>query len=70
MSDNIQIQLNGKQKSVRASFSISELLVELEIAHPAVAVEINQQIQPRNEFASTKLKDGDVVEVVSLVGGG
>ena len=35
-----------------------------------IAVEINGQIVPKAEYAGTLLKDGDVVEVVSFVGGG
>ena len=35
-----------------------------------VAVECNEEIIPRAEFDSYILKDGDVVEVVSFVGGG
>ena len=35
-----------------------------------IAVEINGQIVPKAEYAGTLLKDGDVVEVVSYVGGG
>ena len=35
-----------------------------------IAVEINGQIVPKAAYAETLLKDGDVVEVVSFVGGG
>ena len=35
-----------------------------------IAVEINGQIVPKAKYAETLLKDGDVVEVVSFVGGG
>lgn len=35
-----------------------------------VAVELNGQIVRKAQYAETVLKDGDVVEVVSFVGGG
>lgn len=35
-----------------------------------IAVELNGEIVPKSEYANTYLKDGDVVEVVSFVGGG
>ena len=70
MGQEIKIQLNGDAKSLQSGVSIEELLIELDLNHAAVAVEVNQQVQTRDEFRSTHLCDGDVVEVVSLVGGG
>lgn len=35
-----------------------------------IAVELNGQIVRKAQYAETVLKDGDVVEVVSFVGGG
>ncbi len=35
-----------------------------------IAVELNGEIVPKAEYGNTVLKDGDVVEVVSFVGGG
>ncbi len=35
-----------------------------------IAVELNGQIVPKAKYAETVLRDGDVVEVVSFVGGG
>ena len=50
--------------------SISDLLASADIRHKLVAVEINQQIVPREQHQSHRLVDGDVVEAVTLVGGG
>ena len=35
-----------------------------------IAVEINEEIVPKVCYDATVLKDGDIVEVVSFVGGG
>ncbi len=35
-----------------------------------IAVERNEEIIPKAAYESTVLKDGDVVEIVSFVGGG
>ncbi len=35
-----------------------------------IAVELNEDIVPKADYASTVLKDGDVLEVVNFVGGG
>lgn len=35
-----------------------------------IAAELNEDIVPKANYASTVLKDGDVLEVVNFVGGG
>ena len=66
----IEIVVNGKRLSVPAGVSVADLLKLLEIQHRAIAVEINQQIQPAEGFARRKLQEGDTLELVTLVGGG
>ena len=34
-----------------------------------IAVELNEEILPKTEYVSTVLKDGDVMEIVSFIGG-
>jgi thiamine biosynthesis protein ThiS len=36
----------------------------------ACAVEVNRQLVPKKQHESQELKDGDSVEIVTLVGGG
>ncbi len=66
----IEITINERPRSVVEGITLAQLLVELEIQSPAIAVEINQQLRPRNQFDNTTLEAGDVVEIVTLVGGG
>ena len=66
----IKITINERPRSVVEGITLAQLLVELEIQSPAIAVEINQQLRPRNQFDNTTLEAGDVVEIVTLVGGG
>ena len=66
----IEIIVNGKCLSVPASISVADLLVRLEIQQRAIAVEINQAIQPADGFAQRMLQNGDSLELVTLVGGG
>ncbi|MFT5299315.1 MAG: thiamine biosynthesis protein ThiS [Mariniblastus sp.] len=49
---------------------ISELLTYLEIKTRALAVELNHEIQTREAHGTTQVGDGDVLEIVTLVGGG
>jgi sulfur carrier protein len=55
---------------VSAGESVADLLRRLGVANPRVAVERNKQIVPRAQHAGTRLEEGDVLEVVELVGGG
>lgn len=64
------ITLNGKPHEVQRAVTIGQLLAELELAVRHVAVEVNQEIVPRNLHAEHRLQEGDQVEVVTLVGGG
>lgn len=75
----ISIEVNGQPKFTDADTTIAELLSELFSAtksndtprpFAAVAVEVNSEIIPRDQFESTVLQNSDHVEVVTLVGGG
>ena len=64
------VRVNGENLDVSGK-SISELLEMLEFVPSHVAVELNEQtIVPKDEYDSTRVKDGDTVEVVRFVGGG
>jgi sulfur carrier protein len=66
----MQIQLNGKNREVSEEISIAALLEELKLAGKPVAVEVNRELITKSLHAESRLKAGDRVEVVSLVGGG
>ncbi len=50
--------------------TVSQLLERLDVATPRVAVERNRDIVPKAAYGSQTLADGDVLEIVELVGGG
>lgn len=64
------ITLNGQETAINDNMSIAELLLEKEFRINLVAVEYNGQIPPKSELDKIILKDGDVLEVVSFMGGG
>ena len=61
--------INGTKEAAEGK-SISEYLSERNYQPAYVAVECNEEIVPKAEYEKRILKDGDVVEVVSFVGGG
>jgi sulfur carrier protein len=66
----LQVQINGETRDVPERSSLSELIGELSLAPQRIAVEVNQQIVRRSEWAQTTLNDGDRIEIVHFVGGG
>lgn len=65
----MKLTLNGNPRDTAAA-TVRALLEELGLANQAVAVELNREVVPRRAHESTALRDGDVVELVTLVGGG
>ena len=66
----MNIQVNGQGREIAAGSTVANLLGELGVTQPHVAVEVNLEVVPRAEHGATILSDGDRVEVVTLVGGG
>ncbi len=70
MIAEVSVRVNGEPMRLPAGSSVAHLLERLKIATPRVAVERNREILPRSRYGETALADGDVFEVVELVGGG
>jgi len=68
--DTMQITVNGQSRAIADGLTVADLLKELAVAVPHVAVEVNRDLVPRARHAQTELKSGDALEVVTLVGGG
>jgi sulfur carrier protein len=66
----VDITVNGSPMRLPAGASVADLLERLGVSTPRVAVERNREILPKAQYAGTPLADGDVFEVVELVGGG
>ncbi len=64
------ITLNDAARTVASGLTIEGLLIELKLQPRFLAVELNRRVVPRADHATTRLSDGDRVEVVTLVGGG
>ena len=65
------LTVNGERIQVPDDRLTVEGLVSLRgLRGTACAVEVNRALVPRRERESRELRDGDVVEIVTLVGGG
>ena len=67
----LQIQLNGKNHELGAAVTLAELFVEAGFKTANLLVEYNGEILTRpDEWAATRLADGDRINLFSLVTGG
>ncbi|QEL20258.1 sulfur carrier protein ThiS [Limnoglobus roseus] len=64
------ITVNAERRSFALPLTVAGLLAELGRDPKKLAVEVNQNVVPRADHATTPLQDGDAVEIVTLVGGG
>lgn len=64
------IYLNGKERELNREMTVQELLEQEGYRTTWVAVEKNGAIIPRIRYMEELVKPGDIVEVVSFVGGG
>ncbi len=66
----LSITVNGEEQKLAQTLTIADLLEQRKHDPKRVAVEVNREIVPRARHGERKLADHDVVEIVTLVGGG
>jgi thiamine biosynthesis protein ThiS len=66
----IGLQVNGRRVELDGPTSVLDYLDKLGVNPRAVAVEHNGVIIERSAYPDAKLEEGDVVEIVRMVGGG
>ena len=64
------ITVNGKQIQLTSEMSVADYLEQNNYRINRIAVEMNEEILPKYSYSETMLKDGDRLEVVTVVGGG
>jgi sulfur carrier protein len=66
----MKVFLNGEVTEAPNGSTVGEFLRQLAMPEQGVAVERNREIVPKSLYASTRLADGDRLEIVQFVGGG
>jgi thiamine biosynthesis protein ThiS len=66
----VKLTINGKEREVHSSNTVTELVKELAINAPNIAVALNSQVIPKSKYPETSVKEGDQIEIVHAVGGG
>jgi thiamine biosynthesis protein ThiS len=66
----LTIRLNGEPYEIAGPMTITDLLAALQVDPRRVAVEHNLIVVKRDQYGSTRIDNGDDVEIVNFVGGG
>lgn len=66
----MKVTLNGESKECPEGITIENLLDLYKIDKNRVAVELNLRIIPKKELSERVLRDEDLLEVITFVGGG
>jgi thiamine biosynthesis protein ThiS len=66
----LKLTINGESREILKSQNLEDLISELDIQAPNIAMALNQQVVPRSKYATTPIQENDQVEIVHAVGGG
>lgn len=66
----MKIKLNGQDKELVSAQTLTELVQTFCKQHNRIIAEVNGEIIKSPRWNETQLNDGDVVELVTFVGGG
>jgi thiamine biosynthesis protein ThiS len=69
-ADDVRVMVNEEPRSLADGATVADLVAGLGLGPRRIAVEVNRAIVPRAEYAATRLRDGDAVEIIHFVGGG
>ncbi len=67
--DSMKLTINGENQDSSAE-TLGALVAGLGMKPDRVAIELNREIVPREQWPQTPLHDGDRLEIVQFVGGG
>jgi thiamine biosynthesis protein ThiS len=65
----MNLTINGEPQTSSAE-TLAALVAQLDMKPDRVAIELNREIVPREQWPQTALHDGDRLEIVHFVGGG
>ena len=66
----LEIELNGEPYKVQPGGSLGDLVEQLGVGHQAVALAVNRQVVPRQQWNERLLAQRDRVDIVRAIGGG
>ncbi|GHT72415.1 thiamine biosynthesis protein ThiS [Bacteroidia bacterium] len=65
------IKINGETQKVAENLTVAELLVQNNVSQPdMVSVQLNGEFVYKENYETTKVKDGDEIDFLYFMGGG
>lgn len=64
------MKVNGKDVEFKKDLTIIDLLNKYNLKSDRVVVEVNLEIIEESNYSTYILKDEDIIEIISFVGGG
>lgn len=65
-----KIYVNGNVQEIQEHATVRNVLELLGLENKRIAVELNQELLPRSQFADKHLSAQDRIEIIHAVGGG
>jgi len=66
----MNVYVNGESKQYAENITVAGIVDDLGLANKRIAVELNKEILPFNQYAEINVNPGDTLEVVQAIGGG
>lgn len=66
----MKISVNGNAREYSQGAAISDVVADLGLTGKRIAIELNKEILPFDQYVAKKLRDEDQIEVVQAIGGG
>ena len=66
----MKIIVNGSMRECAEHWTVAALIESMELTGKKIAVELNKEILPYDQYSAQELKEGDRVEIVHAIGGG
>ncbi|MGB3405648.1 MAG: sulfur carrier protein ThiS [Microcoleaceae cyanobacterium] len=70
MAELVQLQVNGETQSCYPHTKLPDFLAKMGYNPRLIAIEYNGEILHRQFWEQTEIKSGDILEIVTIVGGG
>ncbi len=66
----MKISVNGDNREYGENTVVADIVADLALSGKRIAIELNKEILPFNQYATKKLQADDCIEIVQAIGGG
>ena len=66
----VEIELNGAPHAAPEGGTLADLVAALDLAGKGLAIAVNREVVPRQQWPHRRLQEQDRVDIVRAIGGG